>query len=127
MPELVILVQPDYASAVPPPLNISGTTNTDCTGQTIVKSTLDPNANCNSISQAFNVATGAIQAATGNTNCALSTPSICLPAPCILHQVAAGATCDSLAASFSTTSLNVTTIQLLNWNPNIGGLCDSLN
>ncbi|KAL9004719.1 MAG: hypothetical protein Q9188_002471 [Gyalolechia gomerana] len=125
-PELVIRIPPDYPAAIPPPLNISSPTDTICVGQTIVKSTLDPNANCNSIAQAFNVATGDVQAASGNANCAISTPSICLPAPCALHQTTAGVTCESLATSFSTADLNVTTVQFLTWNPNINGLCDSL-
>lgn len=126
MPELVIRTPPDYATAVPPLLNISGTGDNSCTGQTIVKSTLDPNANCNSIAQAFNVATGDVQAATRSNDCALSTASICLPAPCTLQRISVDATCDSLAASFSTTKLNVTTVSFLSWNPNINGLCDSL-
>ena len=126
MPELVIRAPPDYATAVPPLLNISGTGDSSCTGQTIVKSTLDPNANCNSIAQAFNVATGDVQAATGSNDCALSTASICLPAPCTLQRISVGASCDSLAASFSTTKLKVTTVSFLSWNPNINGLCDSL-
>lgn len=126
MPELVIRVPPDYATAVPPALELNVTTDTTCAGQTIVKSTLDPNANCNTIAQAFKVATGDVQAATGNDNCTISTTSICLPAACILHQIATGDTCDSLAASFSSANLNVTVVSFLSWNANINGLCDSL-
>ncbi|KAL8699133.1 MAG: hypothetical protein Q9201_006182 [Fulgogasparrea decipioides] len=126
MPELVIRVPPDYTTAVPPTLEFNVTADTTCTGQTIVKSTLDPNANCNTIAQAFNVATGDVQAATGDDNCAISTTSICLPAPCTLHQIGTDETCDSLAASFSSTNLNVTTVSFLSWNANINGLCDSL-
>lgn len=126
MPELVIRVPPDYTTVVPPTLEFNVTTDTTCNGQTIVKSTLDPNANCNTIAQAFHVATGDVQAATGDDNCAISTDSICLPAPCSLHQIATGDTCDSLAASFSSANLNVTTVSFLSWNANINGLCDSL-
>ena len=126
MPDLVIRVPPDYEAAVPPTLEFNVTADTTCTGQTIVKSTLDPNANCNTIAQAFMVATGDVQAATGADNCVLSTASICLPAPCTLHQIATGDTCDSLAASFSSTNLNVTIVSFLSWNANINGLCDSL-
>lgn len=126
MPDLVIRVPPDYTTAVPPTLEFNVTADVTCTGQTIVKSTLDPNANCNTIAQAFKVATGDVQAATGDDNCAISTTSICLPAPCTLHQIATDDTCDSLAASFSSTNLNVTIVSFLSWNANINGLCDSL-
>jgi len=127
MPELIIRALPDYSTAVPPTLNLSAVSNnTVCTGQTIVASTLSANANCNSISQAFNAATGDVQAATGTTNCATSKSSFCLQQPCTLLQVPNGATCDSLATAASTTNLNVTTLQLLSWNPNINGLCDAL-
>lgn len=72
------------------------------------------------------VATGDVQAATGDDNCAISTTSICLPAPCTLHQIATDDTRDSLAVSFSSTNLNVTIVSFLSWNANINGLCDSL-
>ncbi|KAL9580260.1 MAG: hypothetical protein Q9212_004601 [Teloschistes hypoglaucus] len=126
MPELIIRVPPDYTTVVPPTLEFNVTTGTSCNGQTIVKRTLDPNANCNTIAQAFHVATGDVQAATGDDNCAISTDSICLPAPCSLHQIVTGDSCDSLAASFSSANLNVTTVSFLSWNGNINGLCDSL-
>lgn len=126
MPELVIRVPPVYTTAALPTLEFNITADTTCTGQTIVKSTLDPNANCNTIAQAFMVATGDVQAATVDDNCAISTTSICLPAPCTLHQIATDDTCDSLAASFSSTNLNATVVSFLSWNANINGLCDSL-
>ena len=126
MPDLVIRVPPNYTTAVPPTLEFNVTADTNCTGQKIVKSTLDPNANCNSIAQAFKVATGDVQAATGDDNCAISTTSICLPAPCTLHQIATNDTCDSLAASFCSTNFTVTSVLFLSWNANINGLCDSL-
>ena len=127
MPELIIRAPPNYVTAIPPPLNFSSFPSTTCSGQTILKSTLDPSANCNTISQAFNVSTGDVQAATGNSSCAVSQSSICLPAGCTLEQVPAGASCESLAASFSTINFTVTTVQFLSWNPNVRGLCDSLN
>lgn len=126
MPELVIRMPPDYATAVPPTPEFNVTANTTCTGQTIVKSALGFNATCNAIAQACNVATGDVQAATANDDCAISTTSICLPAPCTLHQIATNDTCDSLAASFSSPTLNVTIVSFLSWNANINGLCDSL-
>lgn len=126
IPELVIEAPSNYAPSTPPPLNLGSFTDTGCTGQTIVSSTLNSNANCATIAQAFNVATGAVQAATGNTNCVLNQPSICLPSPCTLKQVPVGATCDSLATAYSTSNLTVTTVQFLNWNPSVNGLCDQL-
>ena len=126
IPELVIRVPPDYASAVPPTLEFNVTADTTCACQKIVKTTLDPDANCNSIAQAVNVATGDVLAVTDGDNCGISTPSICLPAPCTLHQIATGDTCGSLASSFSTGAINVTSISFLSWNFNINGPCDNL-
>lgn len=128
MPELIIRALPDYETATPPALNFTGiSTDTDCTGgQYIVTSSLASGASCDSISQAFNVATGAIQAATNNTTCSTTAQSFCLPPACSLQQVPSNATCDSLASSFSTSNLTVGITQLLTWNPNIGGLCDNL-
>ncbi|KAK4210757.1 carbohydrate-binding module family 50 protein [Rhypophila decipiens] len=128
VPPLVVWAPPNFDAAIPPAIDLSNYTSTGCTGQTIVKSTLDPNANCATIAQAFNVATGAVQAATGSDACLVSTSSICLPAACTLFQVPSSGTttCDSLAKSFSTSSLNVTATQFLTWNPTINGLCDAL-
>lgn len=128
MPELIVRALPEYDTANPAPLNFTNvpTADTSCTGgQYIVASSLDANANCESISQAFGVATGAVQEATNSTDCK-PTANFCLPASCTLHQVASGDTCDTLATAFSTSNLTVGTIQLLNWNPYINGLCDSL-
>ena len=129
MPELIIRDPPNYANATPPVLNFTGVANGSvCYGQTILKSTLDSNANCNSISQAFNAATGDVQYATGSDTCVSNEESFCLPAPCELATVPSNATCDSLAASFSNVTANftVSTNLLLMWNPNINGLCDNL-
>lgn len=126
MPELVVQAAPGYTTATPPALNLSSPASGDCDGQLIVKSSLDPNANCESISSYFNVATGSVQWATGSVNCVLNQSSVCLPAPCTLQQVPEGATCDSLAAAFTSTNLTVTTAQFLAWNPNVNGLCDNL-
>lgn len=124
MPELIITAPTVYSDAVPPSLNI--TTVQGCTGQYIVKSSLDPNANCATIAQAFNVATGAVQAATGSTDCKSTQDAFCLPPACSLGQVPTGATCESLAQVVSSANLTVNTVQFLTWNPSINGLCDSL-
>lgn len=129
MPELVITAQPDYDDATAPALNL--TVATGCLGQLITVSSLDPNANCATIAQAFDVATGAVQAATSSQDCADTTSgSFCLPLPCTIGQVPAGATCASLAAAASyvnsTVNFTVTTVQFLAWNPYINGICDSL-
>lgn len=126
LPELVIQAAPNYEPATPPQLNLPGSTDLGCTGQNILKSTLSPNANCATIAQAFNVAIGAIQTATGNADCQLNEASMCLPPPCILKQVPPGATCVSLGSAYSTSSLAVTPVQFLNWNPSVNGLCDNL-
>ncbi|KUI67451.1 hypothetical protein VM1G_02901 [Cytospora mali] len=129
MPELVITAQPDYDDAPVPALNL--TVATGCSGQLITVSSLDPNANCATIAQAFNVATGAVQDATGSQDCAdTSSSSFCLPLPCTIDQVPTGATCASLAAAASyvnaTVNFTVTTVQFLAWNPHINGICDNL-
>lgn len=124
MPELVITAPTVYAEAVPPTLNL--TILQGCNGQLIVKSTLDPNANCAIIAQAFNVPTGAVQAATGNTDCKSTEDSFCLPQPCALGHVPTGATCESLAEAASNANLTVSTVQFLTWNPSINGICDNL-
>lgn len=129
MPELVITAQPDYDDATAPALNL--TVATGCSGQLITVSSLDPNANCDTIAQAFNVATGAVQAATSSQDCVdVISGSFCLPLPCTIGQVPEDATCASLASVASyvnaTVNFTVTTVQILAWNPYINGICDSL-
>lgn len=129
-PELLIRLPPNYADATPPALNFTGVyTDASCSqGQYITTSSLDPNGNCASIAQYFNVATGAVQAATNSTTCKPSGSGFCLPAACQLSQVPSGGnlTCDSVASSLSTSNLTVTPTIFLSWNPTINGLCDSL-
>ena len=85
--------------------DLTVTPKTICIGQTIVKSTLDPSADCNDVAQPFNVATGDVQAATGDDNSEILPISIHLPAPRSLQQLATA--CNSPAASFFSTNLNV--------------------
>lgn len=130
MPELVIRFPPSYSPAEPPALNFTGVdTDTSCTGgQLITTSSIDPNGNCGTIAQYFNVATGSVQFATNSTTCKATAPSFCLPAACQLSQVpnSGNTSCDAVAASLSTTNLTVTVTSLLGWNPDINGLCDAL-
>jgi LysM repeat protein len=130
MPELVIRFPPSYDIAESPTLYFTGVdTDLSCAdGQNIITSSIDPNGNCASIAQYFNVATGSIQAATKDVNCKATASSFCLPSACQLSQVpsSGNTSCDSVAASLSSANLTVTVTTLLNWNPNINGLCDSL-
>lgn len=91
-----------------------------CSGQ-IISSASAP-VGCDAISTKYGVTTGNIQSATNNDSCTFSS-SICLPLGCGLIQTKSGDTCDSLAQSVPG---NATTVQFLNWNPNILGLCDSV-
>ncbi|KAI5244029.1 hypothetical protein E4T43_03970 [Aureobasidium subglaciale] len=129
-PELLIRAPPNYAVATPPVLNFTGVyTDLSCSqGQYITTSSLDPNGNCASIAQYFKVATGAVQAATNSTTCKPSTSGFCLPEACQISLVPSSGnlTCDTIASSLSTSNLTVTVVSLLNWNPTINGLCDSL-
>lgn len=131
MPELIITAQPIYADAPVLMLNTTVAPAGCPAGQLITASSLDANANCATIAQAFDVATGAVQAATGSPVCTHTTSnSFCLPQPCALSQVPVGATCVSLAAAASyvnaTVNFTVTTVQFLAWNPYINGICDNL-
>lgn len=130
MPELVIRYPPSYDTATPPTLNFTGVdTDKSCAdGQNITTSSIDPNCGCASLAQRYNVATGAVQAATDDANCKTSASCFCLPAACRLFQVPSSdnTSCDSIAASLSTANFTVTVAALLNWNPNINGLCDNL-
>ena len=129
-PELIIRIPPGYATAVPPALNFTAVaTDPSCSnGQYIVSSSIDPNANCASLAQYFNVATGAVQAATNSVTCKPTTSGFCLPAACQLSQVPSSGnlTCAAVASLLSTSNLTVTVTSLLSWNTNINGLCDSL-
>jgi hypothetical protein len=106
-------------------LTSNSTESVNCTGQTI-PITESSESQCDDLSTQYNVGTGDLQLASGNVNCSF-TASACVPAACQLDQVAANTSCDSLVASISNSTSNVTTVQLLTWNPNILGLCDALS
>jgi hypothetical protein len=81
---------------------------------------------CENLSTEYNVPTGALLIATGNSDCNITT-STCLPPACELKQIGeTDATCTSLAAQLDVAGGNVSTIQLLTWNPTIIGTCDNL-
>jgi len=81
---------------------------------------------CQDISQQYNVPTGSVLIASGNSDCN-TTASMCLPPACELQQVGQDEnTCVSLASGLTVAGSNVTMTQLLAWNPLIIGTCDSL-
>lgn len=100
----------------------SGAVN--CTGQT-VPTTVSSSYQCDTLSKQYSVGTGDLQLASGNVNCSFAAPA-CAPATCQLGQVPVNSTCDGFAASLSSSSNNITTVQLLTWNPNVVGFCDAL-
>ena len=79
--------------------NTATTTNTTasaiCLGQTIdtgsTVTTTNATVACNQLSLEFSVSTGDLLSATGSDDCYAPDP-VCLPAPCSLLQVPAGAT-----------------------------------
>ncbi|TEY30753.1 hypothetical protein BOTCAL_0847g00020 [Botryotinia calthae] len=126
IPDITVRGLPSYAGAPPPTsVNIGTTraattsapTSTTCAGQLF-----GPASGCQALSTKYGVTTGDLQTISGSDTCAIS-GSLCFPKACSLQAVPSGASCDSFASSLPG---NVTTVQLLNWNPNIQGLCDSL-
>ncbi|THY54577.1 hypothetical protein D6C97_05682 [Aureobasidium pullulans] len=127
IPEITIRALPSYADA-PMPTSIdfestatstisSAAATTTCDGQIIASG-----SGCAALSTKYGLTTGDLQKLTGSDTCVISA-STCFPAACTLGAVPTGATCESFATSIS---VNTTTVQLLLWNPNIQGLCDSL-
>jgi len=81
---------------------------------------------CEYLSLQYNVPTGAVILASGNSDCNI-TFSTCLPPACDLKRIGEGdSTCTSLANQLDVAGGNVSTIQLLTWNPTIIGTCDNL-
>ncbi|PQE27499.1 hypothetical protein CJF31_00009116 [Rutstroemia sp. NJR-2017a BVV2] len=126
IPDITVRGLPSYAGAPPPTsVNIGTTsaattsapTSTTCAGQLV-----GPTSGCQALSTKYGVTTGDLQTSSGSDTCAIS-GSLCFPKACSLQAVPSGASCDLFASSLPG---NVTTVQLLNWNPNIQGLCDSL-
>ncbi|GAB7348916.1 hypothetical protein MBLNU459_g7604t2 [Dothideomycetes sp. NU459] len=130
IPDSLIRAPPNYSPApnstylppgTDPASNGTSDANATCNGQTISPGT----GGCDALSHTYGVTTGDLQAITDTDDC--SAPgSICVPLQCTISQVPVNTSCDSLATSFSTSTLNVTTSLFLAWNPNIMGLCDSL-
>ncbi|KAK3674232.1 hypothetical protein LTR78_005701 [Recurvomyces mirabilis] len=119
---------PGYAIGVTPNYTLLGSTppsgspaSSACLGQTLSTGS----GACDTLSTTYGVTTGDLQQITNSTTCTFS-GSICVPNKCALSQTGTNASCDSLAASLTTSTLNITDALLLSWNPNIQGLCDSL-
>ncbi|CZS88472.1 uncharacterized protein RAG0_00214 [Rhynchosporium agropyri] len=128
VPEIVVRALPGYVKAPPvTSTHFGGTTTTSttsipatsttCAGQLIASG-----SGCAALSTKYGIATGDLQKISGSDTCVISS-STCFPAACTLQTLPTGATCDSFAAGLSG---NITTVQLLLWNRNIQGLCDSL-
>ncbi|OCL06228.1 carbohydrate-binding module family 50 protein [Glonium stellatum] len=98
----------------------TATPSATCTGQVI--SADQAPSGCDAITTKYGVSTGDIQTVTGSDTCGFN-GSICVPSGCGLKQVPSGATWWVVTLGLPG---NITTIQFLNWNPNIIGLCDSL-
>ncbi|KAI9650604.1 hypothetical protein NHQ30_000622 [Ciborinia camelliae] len=128
-----------YTSASITATATSSTTVSTCTGQSLSpakvkqrqllsKASADTNITqqCENLSTEYNVPTGALLIATGNSDCNITT-STCLPPACELKQIGeTDSTCTSLAAQLEVAGGSVSTIQLLSWNPTIIGTCDDL-
>lgn len=88
-------------------------------------STMNNTTTCDTLSLKYGITTGDLQDASGTDDCS-QTCDLCVPARCNLLRVPQGMSCDTVAESITTSTFNVTTYQFLLWNPNIIGLCDSL-
>lgn len=80
---------------------------------------------CDQLSVKYGVATGDLQSITDADDCSGACGQ-CFPARCDVQKLPTAQTCDAAANMLSTAANNITTYQLLAWNPNIIGLCDSL-
>jgi hypothetical protein len=125
LPEVTIRNLPPYATAT---ISISRTTTTSgpaasstCAGQTISGTA----SSCDSLSTKYGVTTGDLQTVTGSDTCEI-TSAVCLPSPCTLMQIQANSSGLTLSCDELATSLKITKVQLVSWNRNIMGLCDSL-
>ncbi|CAK7203034.1 hypothetical protein SEUCBS139899_005763 [Sporothrix eucalyptigena] len=81
---------------------------------------------CDALAATFHVATGDLYEAFGNFGCDVSSPNAtnatwCIPAACGVYK-ATGKSCDNVAAAS-----NITTQQLLGYNPHLQGTCDQLD
>lgn len=127
IPDITVRALPSYISA-PSLTSIdfaatatstisSPAASTTCDGQII-----SSGSGCTALSAKYGLTTGDLQKLSGSDTCVISA-STCFPAACTLQTVPEGSTCDSFATSLNA---NITTVQLLLWNRNIQGLCDSL-
>ncbi|KAH8900561.1 hypothetical protein GQ53DRAFT_835550 [Thozetella sp. PMI_491] len=142
MPELIVRAVPYYASA--PGFSIDGSDNTTelttptadstCAGRLIDLATLPEPTIDYHTQTGCDVIPPALHASTGDVIQVMRTPAclpnfnvthICLPQPCRVGLMPDSTTCDQFAQSISTSDANVTTTQLLAWNPNLMGLCSN--
>ncbi|KAJ9138372.1 Carbohydrate-binding module family 50 protein [Pleurostoma richardsiae] len=144
MPELLVRILPLYDNVDgvwdgAPEINSTVSSATVNCGQNITMTDLqdlvvpDPTANgtiyCDALSTTYNVTTGDLQVAFGEPFCSpdANFTSVCVPTGCTVMEISYNSTCDSVISGISTAENNITTIQLLAWNPNLQGFCDQLS
>ncbi|KAF2794926.1 carbohydrate-binding module family 18 protein [Melanomma pulvis-pyrius CBS 109.77] len=95
-----------------------------CTGQIVVVS--EAIADCNGLSDMYQVSTGDLKVATQDAFCEFDKP-LCLPLACEIKVITTyGETCESLAVQISNSTRKVSAEQFFGWNSNIQGSCDDL-
>ncbi|TFY61113.1 hypothetical protein EVJ58_g4714 [Rhodofomes roseus] len=98
------------------------------TGQNV---TITANTTCAALSAQYQVSTNDIRSNNPGLidgTCAIAAPAtLCIPPTCTLYTVQTNDTCDSVAAeSGSLTGTNITTVQLISINPELGTYCQSM-
>ncbi|KAH9919519.1 uncharacterized protein B0H18DRAFT_1195558 [Fomitopsis serialis] len=99
------------------------------TGQNV---TISTNTTCAALGTQYQVSTNDIRSSNPglvDSTCAITAPAtLCIPPACNLYTVQTNDTCDSVAAaSGSLTGTNVTTVQLISINPELGTYCQSIS
>ncbi|KAH9221800.1 hypothetical protein DL95DRAFT_381567 [Leptodontidium sp. 2 PMI_412] len=143
MPELLVRMEPEYDfvngtwDGAPEYNSTTSTAKVSCSREitlTDLENLPAPDATesgavyCNALSTIYNVTTGDLVVAFNDQWCAPDADftSVCLPAGCTVMAIPLNSTCASVIEDISTPESQITTTQLLAWNPNIQGLCDQL-
>ncbi|KAF9465228.1 hypothetical protein BDZ94DRAFT_1281595 [Collybia nuda] len=106
--------------------NITTTSTTDCLlfGRNVTTSTA---SNCAAVAEQFSVSYYDILGANPflNSDCLiLANSKLCVPQACTTYRIAPNDTCTTVALSAGrTTGVNITTTQLLSFNPELGTFC----
>ncbi|KAI5918691.1 hypothetical protein F4810DRAFT_704010 [Camillea tinctor] len=78
-------------------------------GGTIIDVPSSP-MDCHQLSETYNVTTGDLTVMTNDWSCEVTSP-ICIPPPCNIQKIGWGETCETLRASISNSTNNVTLVQ----------------